>query len=71
VTVNGQLVTSSPADELLARLEEPQLVAALNTVLDHADLLALMVSGLDVSLGLGFLIQVARSLGKQLRPPTA
>jgi len=56
VAVNGRLVTSSPAGELLARLEEPHVAAALNTLLDHADLLALLVTGLDGFLSRGGVI---------------
>jgi hypothetical protein len=48
--VNGQLVTSSPAEELLARLEEPPVVAALNNLLDHAALPPIDFGGLANSL---------------------
>lgn len=47
MAVNGQLIAPSPADELLGRLDEPRVADALNTLLDHADLLAVIVSGLD------------------------
>ncbi|AEA28456.1 protein of unknown function DUF1641 [Pseudonocardia dioxanivorans CB1190] len=47
MTPNGQLVAQSPADELLARLDEPRVAAALGNLLDHADLLAILVVGLD------------------------
>lgn len=43
---NGQFVTPSSVDDLLARLDEPRVVAALNDLLDHAELLALVVTGL-------------------------
>jgi len=36
-----------PAQALAKRLAEPRTAAAVNTLLDHADLLALLVSGLD------------------------
>jgi hypothetical protein len=42
--------TAPPADDpntLAQRLAEPRTAAALNALLDHADLLALLVSGLD------------------------
>jgi len=42
VTLNGQLAASSPAEALKARLDEPQVAAALNSLLDHADLLAIV-----------------------------
>lgn len=44
---NGQLVAQSPADDLLARLDDPKVAAALSNLLDHADLLAILVVGLD------------------------
>ena len=36
-----------PLDSVAARLNEPQVATSLNTVLDHADLLALLVVALD------------------------
>jgi hypothetical protein len=36
-----------PADALAQRLADPRTAAALSTLLDHADLLAVLVSGLD------------------------
>jgi hypothetical protein len=36
-----------PAQALAERLAEPRTAAAISTLLDHADLLALLVSGLD------------------------
>lgn len=42
--------TAQPADPALAlaqRLAEPRTAAALNTLLDHADLLAILVVGVD------------------------
>lgn len=56
MAVNGQLVARSPADDLLARLEEPQVLAALNNLLDHADLLSLLVVSLDGFLSRGDVI---------------
>lgn len=41
---------SGPAERLAARLDDPQVAASLDTLLDHADLLALLVSGLDAAL---------------------
>jgi hypothetical protein len=34
-------------DDLLARLEEPKVVGALNNLLDHAELLSVLLIGLD------------------------
>lgn len=36
-----------PVEALAQRLADPRTAAALNTLLDHADLLAVLVSGLD------------------------
>jgi Uncharacterized conserved protein len=47
VSVNGQLAVRSPADQLVERLEDPAVATALGQILDHADLLALMVSAFD------------------------
>lgn len=47
MTVNGLVAARSPADELRARLDEPQVAAALNNLLDHADLLAIVAVALD------------------------
>lgn len=46
MTVNGQLVSRSPADELLERLDDRRVAASLSLILDHADLLAMLVAGL-------------------------
>lgn len=51
MAVNGQVLTQSEAEALRARLEEPQTASALNTLLDHADLLAVMVTALDGFIG--------------------
>lgn len=53
---NDPLSTRSPADDLLERLEEPAVVAALNTLLDHADVLALALVALDGFLSRGDVI---------------
>ncbi|MDY6995878.1 MAG: DUF1641 domain-containing protein [Actinomycetota bacterium] len=42
-SVNG----AGPADAVRDRLDDPRVAAALNTLLDHADLLAVLVSGMD------------------------
>ncbi|GAY09690.1 DUF1641 domain-containing protein [Pseudonocardia sp. N23] len=47
MAVNGQLVARSPGSDLLERLDDPGTASALGQLLDHADLLALLVSGLD------------------------
>lgn len=41
--VNG----AGPADAVRDRLDDPRVAEALTTLLDHADLLAVLVSGLD------------------------
>ncbi|MDO5503931.1 MAG: DUF1641 domain-containing protein [Actinomycetia bacterium] len=40
-------VASDPAAQLAERLSDPGVANSLNTLLDHVDLLALLVSGLD------------------------
>jgi hypothetical protein len=47
MTANGQAVAVTPADTVRDRLDDPRVAAALNTLLDHADVLAVLVSGLD------------------------
>lgn len=47
MSANGQIVAVSPADQLRDRLEDPGVAASLNTLLDHADLVAILVAGLD------------------------
>lgn len=47
MVVNGQLAAHSPADELLEQLDDPTVAASLSLVLEHADLLAMLVVGLD------------------------
>jgi len=56
VTLNGQLVAPSPAEALRARLDEPQVAAALNNLLDHADLLAIVAVAFDGFLSRGDVI---------------
>lgn len=51
MAVNGQVLAQSEAEALRARLEEPQTASALNTLLDHVDLLAVMVTALDGFIG--------------------
>jgi hypothetical protein len=41
------LSTEDPAHRLAAKLQEPQTAAALDVLLDHADLLAVIVESLD------------------------
>lgn len=41
------LMASSPGDDLLQRLDDPRVAASLSVILDHADLLATIVVGLD------------------------
>lgn len=42
-----ELTTATPADVLRARLDDPEVAAALLTLLDNADVLALAVQSLD------------------------
>jgi uncharacterized protein YjgD (DUF1641 family) len=42
-----ELTTTTPTDVLLARLDDPEVAAALLTLLDNADVLALVVQSLD------------------------
>lgn len=43
----AQSLPTTPADTLRARLDDPQVAAALNTILDNADVLALAVLSVD------------------------
>ncbi|MET7392794.1 DUF1641 domain-containing protein [Dactylosporangium sp. NPDC005572] len=54
-----------PINDLLARLAEPRTVESLNRLLDHLDLLALLVVGLDGLLSRGDTI--ADSIGEAVR----
>lgn len=47
MTANGQVLELSPADQVRAKLDDPRVAGALNDLLEHADLLAILVSGLD------------------------
>lgn len=47
MSANGQLVALSPADQLRERLDDPAVAESLNNLLDHADLLAILLTGLD------------------------
>jgi len=47
MTANGQAVAVSPSDSIRERLDDPKVAEALNTLLDHAELLAVLVTGLD------------------------
>jgi Protein of unknown function (DUF1641) len=47
MTANGQVMAISPADALRDRLDDPQIASSLNSLLDHADLLAVLVTGVD------------------------
>ncbi|MCV7031941.1 DUF1641 domain-containing protein [Mycobacterium sherrisii] len=46
MSANGH-VAISPADQLRDRLDDPAVAASLNDLLDHADLLAILLTGLD------------------------
>lgn len=39
--------SATPRDELIRRLEDPQTAASLERILDHVDLLATLIDGLD------------------------
>jgi hypothetical protein len=41
------LVAESPGDEVIARLDDPAIASSLSLILEHADLLATIVVGLD------------------------
>ena len=41
------LVAESPGDEVIARLDEPAIASSLSLILEHADLLATIIVGLD------------------------
>lgn len=47
MTLESQLIAPSTVDPLLAKLEDPRVSEALGDLLEHADLLALLVVGLD------------------------
>lgn len=41
------LIAESPGDEVIARLDDPQIASSISLILDHADLLATIIVGLD------------------------
>lgn len=43
----GEFLAQSPGDELIARLDDPEVAASLSLILDHADLVATLIAGLD------------------------
>lgn len=47
MTANSRVLELSPADQVRAKLDDPRVAASLNDLLDHADLLAILISGLD------------------------
>jgi hypothetical protein len=42
-----ELITESPGDEVIARLDDPRIASSISLILDHADLLATIIVGLD------------------------
>ena len=70
---------ADPAEALAERLSDPRVAASLNTLLDHADLLAILVTGLDALVSRGDTIADSladgvaelRTTGKQTRADTA
>lgn len=44
---SDELVEESPGDELVARLDDPKVASSISLILDHADLLATIIVGLD------------------------
>jgi hypothetical protein len=42
-----ELVEASPGDDLIQRLDDPQVASSLAVILDHADLLATIIMGID------------------------
>jgi len=42
-----ELIEDSPGDDLIQRLDDPQIASSLAVILDHADLLATLILGLD------------------------
>lgn len=47
MTANGHAVAMSPSDRIRERLDDPKVAESLDTLLDHAELLAVLVTGLD------------------------
>ena len=72
MTVTERLPTRSPAEDLAARLDDPQTAEALGDILAHADLLALLVASLDGFLRRGDVITEAVADGvRELRSVAA
>jgi len=45
---NGEdLLAASPGDDVIARLDDPRIASSLTQILDHADLLATVIVGID------------------------
>ncbi len=44
---SDELVDESPGDDLIARLDDPKIASSISLILDHADLLATIIVGLD------------------------
>lgn len=44
---SDELVDESPGDDLVARLDDPKIASSISLILDHADLLATIIVGLD------------------------
>jgi hypothetical protein len=47
MTANGQALKPSPAEQVRAKLDDPRVAESLDILLEHADLLAVLVAGLD------------------------
>ncbi|MDX1882161.1 DUF1641 domain-containing protein [Mycolicibacterium sp. 120270] len=44
---SDELIDESPGDDLIARLDDPKIASSISLILDHADLLATIIVGLD------------------------
>lgn len=44
---SDELVDNSPGDDLVARLDDPRVASSISLILDHAELLATIIVGLD------------------------
>lgn len=72
MSVNGQTVELSAGDRLRERLDDPAVAASLNSLLDHADLIALMVQSLSEFIGRGNEITETLATGiSEIRAATA
>jgi Protein of unknown function (DUF1641) len=47
MTTNGRVAELSPSDRIRQKLDDPRVAASVDDLLEHADLLAVLVSGLD------------------------